>query len=84
MSSPVHQDHGTGLLASAMEDRMTLFSSYRQKLITMTAKNNHATLMETHAAWNQCVEAILHVRGMAGTLVLQPLLPAMAGKGQRG
>ncbi|KAL9584798.1 MAG: hypothetical protein Q9212_001900 [Teloschistes hypoglaucus] len=54
----------------------------RQKFVTTTVKNDHATLMEIHALFERSVEALRRVNGMVWTLVLQPLLPASAMKGQ--
>ncbi|KAL8705180.1 MAG: hypothetical protein Q9201_001680 [Fulgogasparrea decipioides] len=54
----------------------------RQKFVTTTVKNDHATLMEIHATFERGVEAMRRVRGMVWTLVLQPLLPVSARKGQ--
>ncbi|KAL9599930.1 MAG: hypothetical protein Q9219_003492 [cf. Caloplaca sp. 3 TL-2023] len=55
----------------------------RQIFVTTTVKNDHATLVETHAAFKQGIEAMPRVKDMVWTLVLQPLLPAMVRKGQR-
>ncbi|KAL8777777.1 MAG: hypothetical protein Q9194_002360 [Teloschistes cf. exilis] len=54
----------------------------RQKFVTTTVKNHYATLVEIHALFERSVEALLRVNGMIWTLVLQPLLPASAMKGQ--
>ena len=50
--------------------------------ITTTVKNDHATLMEIHATYKQGIETMRRVKGMTWTLILQPLLPVMARKGQ--
>ncbi|KAL8652086.1 MAG: hypothetical protein Q9210_002897 [Variospora velana] len=57
-------------------------SLYRDLFFTTTVKNDHATLMETYAAYKQGAEAMRRVKGMIWTLTLQPLLPAMMRKGQ--
>ncbi|KAL9588837.1 MAG: hypothetical protein Q9203_002354 [Teloschistes exilis] len=55
---------------------------FSQKFVTTTVKNHYATLVEIHALFERSVEALLRVNGMIWTLVLQPLLPASAMKGQ--
>ncbi|KAL8818903.1 MAG: hypothetical protein Q9223_002563 [Gallowayella weberi] len=54
----------------------------RQLFITTTVKNDLVTLREVHAAYKRGVLAMKFVKGMTWTLVLQPLLPVMARKGQ--
>ena len=54
----------------------------RQKFITTTVKNDHATLMEIHAAYKEGAQVMRKVRDMVWTLVLQPLSPVMAKKSQ--
>ncbi|KAL8661212.1 MAG: hypothetical protein Q9202_005814 [Teloschistes flavicans] len=55
---------------------------FSQKFVTTTVKNDHATLMEIHALFERSIETIRRVNGMIWTLVLQPLFPASARKGQ--
>ncbi|KAL8942836.1 MAG: hypothetical protein Q9211_001222 [Gyalolechia sp. 1 TL-2023] len=55
---------------------------YRELFFTTTVKNDHATLLETYAAYKRGAEAMRRVRGMIWTLVLEPLLPAMMREGQ--
>ena len=54
----------------------------RQLHITTTVKSEHETLTETHAIYKRGIEAVRNIKGMVWTLVLQPLLPVMARKGQ--
>ncbi|KAI4255472.1 MAG: hypothetical protein L6R42_006720 [Xanthoria sp. 1 TBL-2021] len=54
----------------------------RKKFITTTVKNDLATLMEIYAAYKGGAKVMRKVRQMTWTQVLQPLLPAMAKKGQ--
>ncbi|KAI4182955.1 MAG: hypothetical protein L6R41_005689 [Letrouitia leprolyta] len=56
---------------------------FLQHFATTTIKNDHSTLIKTHAAYKQRNRALRRVKGMFWTLFLQPLLPAMAKKGQR-
>ncbi|KAL8720000.1 MAG: hypothetical protein Q9225_003071 [Loekoesia sp. 1 TL-2023] len=55
---------------------------FSQKFVTTTVKNDPDTLLETYAAFRRGVMAMRKVRNMVWTLVLQPLLPATARKGQ--
>ncbi|KAL8753026.1 MAG: hypothetical protein Q9199_005340 [Rusavskia elegans] len=50
--------------------------------ITTTVKNDLATPMEIYAAYKEGAKVMREVRQMTWTQVLQPLLPAMAKKGQ--
>ncbi|KAL8798843.1 MAG: hypothetical protein Q9182_006346 [Xanthomendoza sp. 2 TL-2023] len=58
-------------------------STYDEQLFTTTTvKNDLGTLREVHAAYKRGVLALKLVTGMTWTLILQPLLPVMARKGQ--
>ncbi|KAI4241078.1 MAG: hypothetical protein L6R42_011379, partial [Xanthoria sp. 1 TBL-2021] len=77
----VHLGCGAGLAPSEWV-RFPAESLCRDLFFTTTVKNDHATLMETYAAYKRGAEAMRRVRGMTWTLTLQPLLPAMMRKGQ--
>ncbi|KAL8937599.1 MAG: hypothetical protein Q9216_004339 [Gyalolechia sp. 2 TL-2023] len=70
------------LTSATNELEMSSPPGLRQLFVTTTVKNDHTTLVETHAAYKKGMEAMRRVSGMVWTLVLQPLLPAMAKKGQ--
>jgi hypothetical protein len=53
----------------------------RQALATTTIKNEPAALASTHEAYRAGIDAMRRVRGGSWTLVLQPLLPEWARKG---
>lgn len=54
----------------------------RQLFCTTTMANDHATLRESHAAYARAKDAMRGVKGLVWTLVLQPLHPATAARGQ--
>ncbi|MCJ1298938.1 hypothetical protein MMC08_001729 [Hypocenomyce scalaris] len=70
------------LTSATNELNMSSPAGLRQMFITTTVKNDHATLMEIHATYKQGIETMRRVKGMTWTLILQPLLPVMARKGQ--
>lgn len=55
----------------------------RQVFATTTIKNDLSTLAATHAAYNDAIASLRRakVKGLVWTLVLQPLLPVWARKG---
>jgi hypothetical protein len=53
----------------------------RQVLAAITVKNDLATLMASHKAYNKAISSIRRVKGISWTLVLQPLIPEWARKG---
>ncbi|KAL8822082.1 MAG: hypothetical protein Q9191_007176 [Dirinaria sp. TL-2023a] len=65
-------------------DELTKLSppGLRELFLTTTVKNDHATLMQTYAAYKRGAEIMRRVKGMTWTLTLQPLLPGMIKKGQ--
>lgn len=56
---------------------------YRQLFATTTVKNDYDTLIFAHTTFKNCSSSFRHVKGMMFTLVLSPLLPTWAKKGQR-
>ncbi|CAL8576826.1 hypothetical protein XPA_002691 [Xanthoria parietina] len=70
------------LTSATNELAMSSPAGLRQKFITTTVKNDHATLMEIHAAYKEGAQVMRKVRDMVWTLVLQPLSPVMAKKSQ--
>ncbi|KAL8868532.1 MAG: hypothetical protein Q9174_004929 [Haloplaca sp. 1 TL-2023] len=54
----------------------------RQKFITTTVVNDHATLMEVHASYEKGAKVMRKVKSMIWTLVLQPLYPSIATMSQ--
>ena len=58
-------------------------SGRRQHFVTTTVKNDHATLIVVHEAYKEAFAPIRQqkVKGLVWTLVLQPLLPEWARKG---
>lgn len=55
----------------------------REVQVTTTIKNDPVTLNATHAAWKNAVATIrkYNIKGATFTLVLQPLVPEWANKG---
>ncbi|MCJ1387942.1 hypothetical protein MMC18_000785 [Xylographa bjoerkii] len=53
----------------------------RQDLAATTVKNDTATLAAAHAAYRDAISLICRVKGISWTLVLQPMLPEWARKG---
>ncbi|KAI4098961.1 MAG: hypothetical protein L6R37_006209 [Teloschistes peruensis] len=66
----------------ALSTHLVYTKPEKQKFVTTTVKNDHATLVEIYALFERSVEALRRVNGMIWTLVLQPLPPASAMKGQ--
>ncbi|MCJ1376634.1 hypothetical protein MMC20_007877 [Loxospora ochrophaea] len=53
----------------------------RQVFATTTIKNDSTTIAAAHAAYHDAIASIRPVKGLVWTLVLQPLLPVWARKG---
>ena len=53
----------------------------RQVFATTTIKNDAKTLIAAHAAYSDTIASLGRVKGLVWTLVLQPLLPKWARKG---
>jgi hypothetical protein len=71
-------------LTSATDEMNMLNPPGRRQVFAMTTiKNNPAALSAAHAAYNDAISSINHtkVKGLVWTLVLQPLLPDWARKG---
>lgn len=70
---------------TAATDEMSVLNppGRRQKLATTTIKNDPATLQAAHDAYREAIAKIRqhNIKGMTWTLVLQPLLPDWARKG---
>lgn len=74
----------TRTLRSATEELDAMSpSGLRQGTATTTILNDPATLAATHAAWHEAISGIeaRNVKGASWTLVLQPMLPLWARKG---
>ncbi|KAI9715744.1 MAG: hypothetical protein M1812_005742 [Candelaria pacifica] len=70
---------------SSATDEMNVLNppGRRQHFATTTIKNDPATIAAAHSAYNDAIASIrqVSVKGLLWTMVLQPLLPAWARKG---
>lgn len=53
----------------------------RQAFATTTIKNDPATIAGAHDAYRNAIDGLRRIKGLTWTLVLQPLLPHWARKG---
>lgn len=64
-------------------DELNSLSPYglRQLFATTTIKNDPETITAAHAAYLDAISSLTHIRGMAFTFVLQPLMPSWMRNG---